>query len=393
MGDRLYQGGQGLLELDLGTGKEIMSVNWTKQRPIYLESSPVLWQGRLYGILSEQKETEVAGVGLLYQRLVCLDATTGRIVWKSDEIGTWEKPCGHPLLLQGKIYSAACFPVPPQGKALEANVHAAVGVWDARTGKLMNRITLPSGAFPYLTQLVSDGTFIYGSTDYEFAWSRWRSSLFSYDPATAKIRWSTVYPSTSKDFSNIYTALAVAQGSLVSVCQVQDNYNDHTGGAQHRTAAAFDTATGHILWVKTKDLPNTIHTTQTPDVAIRSGIALFTICDGTLTAVDDRTGVQKWSFNAGTCAFKGESPGSSVNWYLNLAPMATRDVVYVREGNSSLVALDSATGTRLWQKTLLTEEEEELEKKEVCDVIPVDEGLVVITANTSDLRPVVELWK
>jgi hypothetical protein len=65
----------------------------------------------------------------------------------------------------------------------------------------------------------------------------------------------------------------------------------------------------------------------------------------------------------------------------------------VREGNSSLVALDSATGTRLWQKTLLTEEEEELEKKEVCDVIPVDEGLVVITANTSDLRPVVELWK
>jgi outer membrane protein assembly factor BamB len=390
---KLYQGGQGLLELDLATGQEVIGVNWTKEHPIYLESSPLLWDDKLYGILSEQKETEVAGVGLLYQRLSCLDAITGKILWQSDEIGTWEKPCGHPLLLEGKIYLAACFPVPPPGKAPEANVHAAVGIWDAKTGTLIHRIPLPNGAFPYFTHLVSDGTSLYGNANYEFAWSRWRSSIFCCDPVTGKMRWSTAYPSTSKDFSNIYTALAVGQGGLVSVFQTQDSCaNDHTG-TQHRIAASLDTATGHLLWAKTKEIPNTIHTTQMPNVAMQSDIAFFTLRDGTIMAVDNHTGAQKWLFDAGSFAFDGEAPGANINWYLNLIPMATRDTVYVQEGVSCLVALNSATGAKLWQKTLLTKEEQESEKRELCDVIPVDKGLVVVTANTSDLRPIVELWK
>jgi hypothetical protein len=65
---RLYQGGQGLLELDVKTGKELLNVSWTKERPVYLESAPLLYQSKLYGILAEQKETEMAGVDRLMRR-------------------------------------------------------------------------------------------------------------------------------------------------------------------------------------------------------------------------------------------------------------------------------------------------------------------------------------
>lgn len=273
-------------------------------------------------------------------------------------------------------------------------MHAAVGVWDAKTGTLIRRIPLPNGAFPYFTHLVCDGRSLYGNATYEFAWSRLRSSIFCCDPVTGKMRWSTAYPSTSKDFSNIFTALAVGQGSLVSVFQTEDNcVSDETEVTQHRIAASFDTATGHLLWAKTEEIPSTIHTTQMPNVAIQSNVAFITIRDGTLMAVDDRTGVQKWLFEAGSYAFKGEALGTNINWYLGLIARATRDTVYVQEGDSCLVALNSATGAKLWQKTLLTREEQESEKRELCDVIPVDRGLIVVTANTSDLRPIVELWK
>jgi len=386
--NRAYQGGQGLLELDLKTGKELLNTNWTKKNHMFLQGSPVVCQGRVYGILSEQKTTEMPGVGLLYQRLSCLDAATGKILWQSDEIGTGEKPCGsQPLLLGGKIYLAACFPVPPSGNALETDVHAAVGIWDATTGRLTGRISLPKGAFPGYTHLVSDGTFIYGNACYEYAWSRCRSSLFRYDPATAEMGWSISYPATSKDFTNIYTALAVDSTTLVAVFQTEDQPQGvingvFTNGARRRVVAAFDTVAGHSLWTKTEEIPPTLLITQYPCVALQQGIAFFTVHDGTLTAVHERTGTQRWSFVSGAAA-----------WCCNLVPMATRDVLYVREGQAYLVALDPSTGVKLWQKTLLTPEEWDSETRELCDIVPVDKGLIVVTANTSDLRPIIEFWK
>jgi len=380
-GGRLYQGGQGLLELDLATGKELLNVNWTKQHPVYLNSSPLLWQGKLYGIVSEQKETEMQGVGLLYYRLACLDAATGKILWQSDEIGTGERPCGLPLLLGGKVYVGACFPVPESGKALETDVHAAVGIWDASTGKLTGRIPLPNAAYADLP-LVSDGTSIYGNDTSYPSWGEFRSSLFRYDPATAKVVWSLAYPTTSGGTSYVDAALAVDGATLVMVCRADDN-----------RATAFDTATGHVLWNKTGGSSPSIQSDQRPEIAIRSGTAFLSVQDGTLIAVDARTGAQKWSFNAGSFAFRSETPGSHIDWYLNLLPMATRDVLYLREGESVLVALNPTTGAKLWQKTLLTREEQEAESKQLCCIVPVDKGLIIVTANSSDLYPIIELWK
>jgi len=398
-GGRLYLGGQGLVELDLATGKELLNVNWTKEHPVYLESAPLLYQSKLYGIVSEQKATEMAGVSLLYQRLSCLDATTGKILWQSDEVGTWEKPCGHPLLLGGKVYLAACFPVPPSGKALETDVHAAVGIWNAATGKLTGRIPLPSGTYPGLTNLVSDGASIYGNARYSPSWGHVCSSLFRYDPVTARTSWSISYPTASNDFINMSVALAVDGETLIAVFRAEDSPYKADGTstipapARH-VAAAFDTATGHLLWSKTKEIPlPPMNTEQSPEVAVQLGVAFFTVQDGTLIAVDARTGAQKWSFNAGSFAFRGETPGSHIDWYLNLLPMATRDVLYLREGESTLVALDPAAGAKLWQKTLLTREEQGSESKQLCCIVPVDQGLIIVTANSSDLYPIIELWK
>ena len=51
------------------------------------------------------------------------------------------------------------------------------------------------------------------------------------------------------------------------------------------------------------------------------------------------------------------------------------------------------TGTKLWQKTLLTLKEEMSEEKELCATIYVDKSLVVVTANSSNLYPIIGLWR
>jgi len=384
-GDRLYQGGQGLLELDVATGKELLNVNWTKQHPVYLESAPLLWQGKLYGILAEQKETEMTGVSLLYERLSCLDTATGRILWQSDEIGTGERPCGNPLLLNGKLYCGACFPIPESGKALTTDVHAAVGIWDAATGKLTGRIPLPKATYADLP-LVSDGTSVYGNGTSCPSWKEeLRSSLFRYDPATARVVWSLNYPTTPGGISYVNAALAVDGTTLAVVCRANDNNN---------RATAFDTTDGHVLWSKTGKIFSSSSSEQDPEIAMRSGIAFLTINDGTLIAMDERTGTQKWSLTIE----KSPSPtpskeGPPIYWYDRLIPMVTRDVLYIREGDSNLYAVNSETGTKLWQKTLLTKKEIWNESKELCDIIPVDSGIIIVTANSADLNPVIELWK
>ncbi len=397
-GNILYQGGQGLLKLDVRTGKKLLDINWTGQNPFYLTSAPIVWQNRLYGILSEQKPTEMAGVGMLYERLSCLDAATGKILWQSDEIGTGEKQSGNPLLLNGKLYCAACFPIPPSGKALETDVHPAVGIWDGATGKLTGRIPLPSGTIPWLTNLVSDGTSVYGNAYYEYAWGHCRSMIFRYDPATARTVWSINYPTASNDFMNTSIALAVDAGTLMAVFRAEDSPYKPDGTtispATHHIAAAFDTTDGHVLWSKTGEISSSSSSAQDPEIALRSGIAFLTVHDGTLIAVDERTGTQKWSLTIE----KVPTPtprieGPPVYWYDRLIPMATRDVLYVREGDANLYAVDPETGAQLWQKTLLTKEEIWNESPQLCDIIPVDQGIIIVTANSSDLFPIIELWK
>lgn len=397
-GNNLYQGGQGLLELDLKTGGELLNANWTEQNYVYLTSAPIPWQGKLYGILSEQKPTEMTGVGLLYERPACLDATTGKILWQGDEIGTGEEQSGQPLLLNGKLYCAACFPILPSGADYSFNVHPAVGIWDAVTGKLTGRIPLPQGTFPVYTYLVSDGASLYGTACYEAAWGHFRSMIFRYDPVTAQTVWSINYPTASNDFIDVSAALAVDGKTLIAVFRTQDSpYRaDHTLGPtpERHVAAAFDTADGTMLWSKTAEIPPSTSSMQRPEIALRSGTAFLTVSDGTLTAIDERTGEPKWSLTIEKVATPTPSiEGPPIYWYDRLIPMATRDVLYVREGDSNLYAIDPETGTKQWQETLLTKDELWNESKELCDIIPVDKGIIVVTANSSDLCPIIELWK
>ncbi|MFZ2413648.1 MAG: PQQ-binding-like beta-propeller repeat protein, partial [Candidatus Cryosericum sp.] len=279
------------------------------------------------------------------------------------------------------------------------DVHAAVGIWDAATGTLTGRIPLPSGTYPGLTNLVSDGASVYGNARYSPSWGHVCSSLFRYDPVTARTSWSISYPTASNDFINMSVALAVDGETLIAVFRAEDSPYKADGTSTipapaYHVAAAFDTATGHLLWSKTKEVPlPPLNTAQSPEVALQPGVAFLTVQDGTLIAVDERTGTQKWSYNAGIYAGRGMTAESHIDWYLNLLPMATRDVLYVQEGENDLVALDPATGAKLWQKTLLSREEQETESKQLCCVVPVDKGLIIVTANSSDLRPIIELWK
>ncbi len=397
-GNILYQGGQGLLELDVRTGKKLLDISWTGQNPIYLTSAPIVWQDRLYGILSEQKPTEMAGVGLLYERLACLDAATGRILWKSEEIGTGEKQSGNPLLLNRRLYCAACFPILPSSADYSFDVHPAVGIWDATTGRLMGRIPLPSGTIPWLTDLVSDGASLYGNAYYEYAWGHFRSMIFRYDPATARTVWSINYPTTSNDFINMSVALTVDGGTLMAVFRAEESPYRADGTtiptATHHVAATFDTMDGHILWNKTDEIASSSSSEQGPEIALRSGIAFLTVHDGALIAIDERTGTQKWSLTVEKTPTPTASiEGPPIYWYDRLIPMAARDVLYVREGDSNLIAVDPETGVKLWQKTLLTKEEIWEENKELCNIIPVDKGIIVVTARSSDLCPIVELWE
>ena len=73
--------------------------------------------------------------------------------------------------------------------------------------------------------------------------------------------------------------------------------------------------------------------------------------------------------------------------------MATANLLYVREGDSALLAVDPDTGTELWRKTLLTREEVAKEVKDLCDVIPVNDCILVVTDDAMDMYPIVELWQ
>lgn len=61
MENRIYLGGQGLLELDLKTGKELLNTNWTKKNHMFLQGLSVVYRDRVYGILSEQLVMEAEG--------------------------------------------------------------------------------------------------------------------------------------------------------------------------------------------------------------------------------------------------------------------------------------------------------------------------------------------
>lgn len=398
----LYQGGQGLLELDIRTGKKVLDVSWTAEHRFYLTTAPIVWQNRLYGILSEQKPTEMPDVGLLYERLACLDAATGSILWKSDEIGTGEQPCGQPILLGGKLYCAACFPIPPSGKVLEADIHAAVGIWDMATGQLTGKIPLPQNSLPFHTHLVSDGTSVYGNAYYSVSRGHYHSSIFRYDPSTDKKVWSVNYPVMPNDLINTTCVLAVDNGTLIVVSRMEESsyYADGTTTdlkPEYHVAAAFDTADGHELWSKSGLISSDTHlkSDQKPEIATRDGLAFLSIQDdGSLVALDERTGEEKWSLTVEKSRIEsGPSiDGTPFYWYYNLIPMATANLLYVREGDSALLAVDPDTGTELWRKTLLTEDEMFNARDTVSDAIPVSGGILVITCSWGGVRTL-KLWQ
>ncbi|MEN6388623.1 MAG: PQQ-binding-like beta-propeller repeat protein, partial [Candidatus Cryosericum sp.] len=135
---------------------------------------------------------------------------------------------------------------------------------------------------------------------------------------------------------------------------------------------------------------------QKPEIATRDGLAFLSIQDnGSLVALDERTGEEKWSLTVEKSRIEsGPSiDGTPFYWYDNLIPMATATVLYVREGDSALLAVDPDTGTELWRKTLLTREELANEVKNLCDVIPVNDGILVVTDDAMDMYPIVELWQ
>ncbi|HEY9093400.1 MAG TPA: hypothetical protein VIN62_00960 [Candidatus Cryosericum sp.] len=108
----------------------------------------------------------------------------------------------------------------------------------------------------------------------------------------------------------------------------------------------------------------------------------------------ERTGEEKWSLTVekSRIASGPGIDGTWFYWYDNLIPMATANLLYVREGDSALPAVDPDTGTELWRKTLLTMEEIANEVKDLCDVIPVNDGILVVTDDAMDMYPIIELW-
>ena len=400
-GGTFYQGGPGILELDMQTGKKILDVKWPPEHKVYCGEAPIVWQNRLYDTITEF-DTQTASANQTVEWLACLDAATGSILWKSDVIGADVALGGNPLLLAGKLYCPAYLPDIIDSTEPEPDFPSAVDIFDAKTGQLTGRIPLPHGSYPEATQLVSDGASVYGSAFYDVSWGHCRSSIFRYDPSTAKTVWSVNYPVLPNDLINATYALAVDNGTLIVVSRVEESsyYADGTTTdlkPEYHMAAAFDTADGHELWSKSGLISSDTHlkSDQKPEIATRDGLAFLSIQDdGSLVALDERTGEEKWSLTVEKSRIEsGPSiDGTPFYWYYNLIPMATANLLYVREGDSALLAVDPDTGTELWRKTLLTDYEMFEARDTISDAIPVSGGILVITCSWGGVRTL-KLWQ
>ena len=323
-------------------------------------STPILANGRIYAASC------VVDVGGTFGSIFCLDAATGQPIWHVDKIGEQDLKA---FFSSPALSADGKFLVIGEGLHFDTDCHLICLYAD--TGKLHWKIDAPKNHIESSPAIRGDlvvvgagaieraNHFPVESPGYVFAVGisdgqiRWRSdivdpesspaialdgttyigsgingcALIALDANGAHLwKTATPYPATGAVLlSNDLIVIGTGRGNFV-------NADPHPAGA----VLAFEPSTGQIRWHT--ELPDAV----LGNLAIVEGRAFCPVRDGTVVALDAKSGAKIW--------------GQQISHAPVLAGIASSgDCVYAVSSDGFLAVLDSKTG-RLLEKHSLNDE-------------------------------------
>ncbi|MFL5762009.1 MAG: PQQ-binding-like beta-propeller repeat protein [Thermomicrobiales bacterium] len=280
-----------LLALDADDGSKLWDFHFTLFDRVFALSAPTVADGLVY-------------VGSNNQ-LYALDAATGKQIW---DFPTSEPVVPSSLVVDGNVYFAQGGNVSAEDKLFALNAKTGEELWAFP----LNGTTIPSPAY-------ADGV-VYIDGD---AVGNTRGSLFAVDADTGTLRWSF------QTGAPIYTTPLVADAMVF--------FGDNSGAF-----FALDAASGGLRWHANYQAsptdPNDLASRRLyryTTAALDNGTLLVSTFDGTLFAVDEKTGDVLWRV--------------PTSYGQTAPPVVAENVIYFGTQNSELVAIDAADGHDLWR--------------------------------------------
>jgi outer membrane protein assembly factor BamB len=359
---------------------------------------PVVIAGAYLYVVAGEMNPDNPGEG--QDRLWCLEAASGRTVWKTEVIGHSAGVASGriPVIADGKVFLPVSelteTDVQTYGgwMASRAKGKTYIAMWNAASGKVLDKIlaTPWDSLLALATATCSDGRTVF------FAGPAARDGkvetlVQALDARSGKTLWSrSVLPVMSG-----YGALALAGDVLLFeaiVTTVSPGTKDQQARAESLHAMAFSATTGAMLWEQ--ELPaNILPSAQSARITVVGSTTYMPTRSGRIVAMDAKTGHRVWEKQLP--GFVGHSFDEStqktlnVEWNDAFLLAATPDVLYVIGQSSGVVrALRLTDGAILWERAT----------KYVVGVCPVERGLLVlhapyVEADRSTQSTRLELWQ
>lgn len=358
---------------------------------------PVVVVGALVYVVAG--ETNPDNPGDQQDRLWCLEAASGRVVWKTEPIGHSAGMASGtmPVIADGKVFL-------PVSEVTETDMlkHGTwtlpqlrgktyIGMWNATSGKLLGKnLAAPwDDLYAFSTTTCTDGRTIF------FAGPAARDNgeeilVQAVDAGNGKSLWSrSVLPGMKGN-----GVLALAGDTVIfeaGVTAVSSNTNGQQDSVEHMYAMAFSAATGAVLW--TQELPaGSLPSLQSPRLAVVGRTAYLPTRSGRIVAVDVDTGHRVWERQLPGVTLHEVDESTQevrdVQWHDSFLLATTPEVLYVVSKITGRVrALRLTDGAVLWER----------DANLVDGVWPVQKGLLVLHTPYDDAsgqkgQTRLELW-
>ncbi|RIE08964.1 PQQ-binding-like beta-propeller repeat protein [Candidatus Cryosericum odellii] len=359
---------------------------------------PIVVAGALVYVVAG--EMNLDNPGDQQDRLWCLEAASGRVVWKTEPIGHSAGVASGtmPVIAGGKVFL-------PVSELTETDMlkygawtlpqlrgKTYIGMWNATSGKFLGK-TIPEqwdALLAYATATCSDGKTVF------FAGPAARNGreeplVQAVDVRSGKALWSRSVLST---MTSGYVALALAGDTLIfqtNVTTVSSGPDGHQVREENLYAMALSATTGAMLWEQ--ELPaNSLPSGQSARMAVVGRTAYMPTRSGEIVAVDVDTGHRVWEKQLPGVTLhdfdESTQKARDVQWNDSFRLATTPDVLYVVSQTNGMVrALRLTDGATLWER----------DAKLVDGIWPVEKGLLVLRTPYDDVsgqkgQTRLELW-
>ncbi len=329
----------GYFAFDIKTG----NVMWRNKNPKVGLSVHSLkyYKGKLYTVVYSSGKIETEP----YLRLVCLNAKDGKMLWNSPVLGIMPNDISNNMIfLNGRLYIGGYI----DGK------NAGIYCFNSSNGDVIYKYIIKDFD-PFFDSLVSDGKYIYGLTSVVRNYTTTEIDLFCFDTKRKTIKWK--FPAGDKDMYNFrWTSLGITDSAFI--VEYLSLPTDNITPGEITVIKAFDLKSHKLLWEKRtcciddndkigfhlKSNPSLrfLHT-QMPDFSSNGKLVFTTLGDGSLIAIDIKSGNIIWNYFTG----KGSPDDKEKNlvWFGDMHTFCTKNVLY-----ASVNLPDESNGFKGWSK-------------------------------------------